>query len=150
MQKKSVLIMLSVLAILLIGVISLAIAFALANPSHASTVNGTPTATLTTAQGSTTKKTRQFIGVIQSLSAQGFVIVVNGKKMTTVTVDNSTKYSSAEGPIAFSNLIVGETVKVRGTYDNSTQTVTAIRVTVVTPTKKGSGTPPVGNLTPTP
>ena len=119
MQKRTMLIMIGVLAIILIGVTSLAIAFALANPSHASTVNVTPTATLTTAQGSTTKKLRLYTGVIQSLSAQGFVMVVNGKKMTTVAVDSSTKYSSASGPIAFSNLVVGETVKVRGTYDKS-------------------------------
>ena len=150
MQKKTLLIMIGVLAIVLIGVTSLAIAFALANPSHASTVTITPTATLTTAQGSTTKKTRQITGVIQSLSTQGFVIVANGKKMTTVSVDSTTKYSSASGSIAFSNLIVGETVKVRGTYNKSTQTIAALRVTVVTATKKGAGTPPAGNPTPTP
>lgn len=141
MQKKTLLILTGVLAIILIGVISLAFAFALANPSQASTISATPTATLTIAQTSTTKKGRLFTGVIQSLSAQGFVIVVNGKKLTTVAVDSNTKYSSASGPITFSNLIVGETVKVRGTYDKSTQTVTALRVAVLTPTKKGSSTP---------
>jgi hypothetical protein len=145
MQKKTLLIIIGVLAIVLIGATSLAIAFALANPSQASTVNVTPTATLTTPQNSTTKKGRLFTGVIQSLSAHGFVIVLNGKKMTTVAVDSNTKYSTASGPITFSNLTVGETVKVRGTYNKSTQTVAAIRVTVVTPPKKGTGTP-----TPTP
>ena len=150
MQKKTLLIMIGVLAIILIGVTSLAIAFALANPSHASTVNVTPTATLTTAQGTSTKKLRLFTGVIQSLSAQGFVMMVNGKKMTTVTVDSTTKYSSGSGPITFSNLIVGETVKVRGTYDKSTLTVAALRVTIVTPTKKGTGTPSVKQPTATP
>ncbi len=151
MQKKPLLIITGVLAIILIGVISLAFAFILANPSHASTVSATPTASLTTAQGITTKKARQFTGVIQSLSAQSFVLLsVNGKKITTVTVDNSTKYSSATGPITFSNLIVGESVKVRGTYDKSTQTIAALRVTVVTPAKKGTGTPSVGHPTATP
>ncbi|HVB23535.1 MAG TPA: DUF5666 domain-containing protein [Ktedonobacteraceae bacterium] len=150
MQKKTLLIMIGVLAIVLIGVTSRAIAFSLANPSHASTVNLTPTATLTTAQGSTTKKIRQITGIIQSLSAQGFVIVVNSKKMTTVSVDSTTEYSAASGPITFSNLIVGETVKVRAPYNKSTQTIAALRVTVVTPTKKGAGTPPAGNPTPTP
>jgi hypothetical protein len=141
MQKKTLLILTGGLAIILIGVVSLAIAFALANPSQASTVSATPTATLTTAQNSTTKKGRLFTGVIQSLSGQGFVIVLNGKKMTTVAVDSNTKYSSASGSITFSNLTIGETVKVRGMYNKATQTVTALRVTVVTSTKKGTGTP---------
>ncbi len=145
MQKKTLLILIGVLAIILIGVVSLAIAFALANPSQASTVSATPTATLTTAQNSTTKKGRLFTGVIQSLSGQGFVIVLNGKKMTTVAVDSNTKYSSASGPITFSNLTIGETVKVRGTFNKSTQTVAALHVTVLTPSQKGASTP-----TPTP
>lgn len=141
MQKKTLLIIIGVLAIILIGVVSLAFAFALANPSQASTISATPTATLTTPQNSTTKKGHLFTGVIQSLTAQGFVLVLKGKKMTTVAVDSNTKYSSASGPITLSNLTIGETVKVRGTYDKSTQTVTALRVAVLTPTKKGSGTP---------
>lgn len=145
MQQKTLLIITGVLAIILIGVVSIAFAFALANPSRASTINATPTTTLTSPQNSTTKKTRLFTGVIQSLSAQGFVIVLNGKKMTTITVDSNTKYSSASGHITLSNLTIGETVKVRGTYDKTTQTVAALRVTVLTPTKKGPGTP-----TPTP
>ncbi len=145
MQKKTLLILFGVLAIILVGVVSLAIAFALANPSQASTISATPTATLTTPQNSTTKKGRLFTGVIQSLSAQGFVMVLNGEKKTTVAVDSTTKYSEASVPIAFSNLTVGETVKVRGTYNKSTQTVAALRVAVVTPAKKEPGTP-----TPTP
>lgn len=146
MQKKTLLIITGVLAIILVGVMSLAFAFILANPSHASTISATPTATLTNVQGTPTRKMRQFTGVIQSLSAQGFVLLSgNGKKLTTVAVDSNTKYTSDTGPIAFSNLAVGETVKVRGTYNKSTQILTALRVTVVTSTKKGTGTP-----TPTP
>ena len=64
-------------------------------------------------------------------------MVLNGEKKTTVAVDSTTKYSEASVPIAFSNLTVGETVKVRGTYNKSTQTVAALRVAVVTPAKKG-------------
>ena len=142
MQKKTLLIITGVLAVILIGVMSLVFAFILANPSRASTISATPTATLTNVQGIPTKKIRQFTGVIQSLSAQGFVLLSgNGKKLTTVVVDNNTRYSSDTGPLAFSNLAVGEAVKVRGTYNKSTQILTALRVTVATPTKKGTGTP---------
>ena len=151
MKKKTLLIIIGVLTIVLVGALGMAVAFAFTNASRASTTNGTPTATVTTAQGTaTTKKIRKITGVIQSLSAQGFVLQAGkGKKTTTVTVDNTTKYSSAAGTISFSDLTVGETVEVRGTFDQSSQTVLASRVTVVSPTANitaiSSQTPP--NLT---
>ncbi len=150
MQKKTLLILTGVLAIILVGVFSLALAFSLANPSQASTISPTPTATLIAGQSTSVKKGRQFTGVIQSLSTQGFVIMVNGKKTISVIVDGNTTYSSASGTITFSSLTVGETVKVRGTYNKSTQTLLAVRVAMESPTQKGQGTPPSGHVTPTP
>lgn len=150
MQKKTLLILTGVLAIIFIGVISLAFAFALASPGKASTISATPTTALITGQSTSTKKGRLFTGVIQSLSTQGFVMVVNGKKMITVTTDSNTKYSSTSGPLTFSSLTVGETVKVRGTYNKSTQTLAAVHVTVGTPTPKGQGSPSSGKASPTP
>src|SRR5579859_5460229 len=116
MRKKTLLIMIGVLAVILVGATGLILAFTFANPSQASTSSATPTASVTLAQGTaTTKKVRKITGVIQSVSAQGFVLqATNGKKKTTVTVDSTTKYSSVAGPISFSDLKVGETVEVRG------------------------------------
>jgi Domain of unknown function (DUF5666) len=134
MRKKPLLILIGVLAVILVGATGLFLAFA--NLSQASTTSATPTASVTLAQGTaTTKKMRKITGVIQSVSAQGFILqATTGKKTTTVTVDSTTKYSSAAGAISFSDLKVGETVEVRGTYDKSSQTVLASRVTVVAPT----------------
>ncbi len=153
MKKKPLLIIIGVLTIVLVGALGMAIAFAFTNSSQASTVNGTPTATVTNAQGtaSSTKKVRKITGVIQSLSAQGFVLqAVKGKKTTTVTVDNTTKYSSAAGAISFSDLTVGETVEVRGIFDQSTQSVLASHVTVMSSTGNitaiSSQTPPTLTL----
>jgi hypothetical protein len=155
MRKKTLLILIGVLAIILVGATGLFLAFTFANPSQASTTSATPTASVTLAQGTaTTKKVRKITGVIQSISAQGFILQpATGKKTTTVTVDGTTKYSSTAGAISFSDLKVGETVDVRGTYDKSTQTVLASRVTVVTPTGNitaiSSQTPPTLTLSTT-
>jgi Domain of unknown function (DUF5666) len=149
MRKKTLLIMIGVLAVILVGATGLILAFTFANPSQASTSGATPTASVTLAQGTaTTKKVRKITGVIQSVSAQGFVLqATTGKKTTTVTIDSTTKYSSVAGPISFSDLKVGETVEVRGTYDKSSQTVLASRVTVVAPT--GNITAITGQTPPT-
>jgi Domain of unknown function (DUF5666) len=155
MRKKTLLILIGVLGVILVGAISLVLAFTFANPSQASTTSATPTASVTFAQGTaTTKKVRKITGVIQSVSAQGFVLqATNGKKTTAVTVDNTTKYSSVAGPISFSDLKVGMTVAVRGTFDKSSQTVLASRVTVVAPTGNitaiSSQTPPTLTLSTT-
>lgn len=155
MRKKTLLIMIGVLAVILVGAIGLILAFTFANPSQASTSSATPTASVTLAQGTaTTKKVRKITGVIQSVSAQSFVLKsTTGKKTTTVTVDSTTKYSSVAGPISFSDLKVGEAVEVRGTYDQASQTVLASRVTVVAPTGNitaiSSQTPPTLTLSTT-
>ena len=136
MKKRTLLIILGVLGIVLVGMIGLALAFAIGSPSRASTASGTPVPTETAVVGtSSTKKVRKVTGIIQSLGTQSFVIKgANGKKTTTITVDNKTKYSAASGSISFSDLQVGNTVQVRGTYDQSSQTILAQRVTLEAPT----------------
>lgn len=135
MQRRTLFIIVGVLGIVLVGVIGLALAFVVANPGKAATSSATPVPTGTVFGTATTQKIKKINGVIQSLGTQSFVIkAINGKKTTTITVDNRTKYSSAAGAITFSDLQVGDSVQVRGTYDQTSQSILAQRITVEAPT----------------
>jgi hypothetical protein len=84
----------------------------------------------------TTTKTargRKFVGTIQSLGNQTFVITLSrGSKTVTVNVDASTKYATSNGVASFTDLKVGQMVQVKGHVDplNPT-TVLAVSILVM-------------------
>jgi Domain of unknown function (DUF5666) len=74
------------------------------------------------------------LGVIQSLNNQTIQLTsMRGKRVVTVTVNASTKYSTLEGQAAFSDLKVGESVDVTGLIDAQAQTFDATQVIILPP-----------------
>ncbi|TMC86744.1 MAG: hypothetical protein E6J22_18610, partial [Chloroflexi bacterium] len=112
MTIKRLLIIIGILLILLVGVSVYTLAVLLSDTSQSSqsTFSTTPTQAaptiISSAQG--------FIGTIQSLGNQTFVIALaNQKKTITVNVNDKTKYTIQNGSATFRDLKVGELVEVR-------------------------------------
>ena len=125
-----------VLFVILVGISVYTFAILLPNTSQAassqSSLSGTPTpaVTVTTTRAS---KGRKYIGTIQTLGNQTFVMVLSrGKKTLTVNVDANTTYTTSNGTTTFSGLQVGEMVQVRGRVDPQNSTaVIAVSILVV-------------------
>ena len=119
MTIKRLLIISGVLFVILVGlgIYTLAILIPQTQASQASATPQT-SATLTPAVTATTTRTdkgRKFVGTIQSLGNQTFVIVLSrGRKTVTVNVDAGTTYATSSGTATFNDLKVGQMVQVNG------------------------------------
>ena len=129
MTIKRLLIIIGILLILLVGVSVYTLAVLLPDTSQSSqsTFSTTPTQAaptiISSAQG--------FIGTIQSLGNQTFVIVLaNQKKTITVNVNDKTKYTTQNGSATFRDLKVGELVEVRG-HPASIDGTTMLAVSII-------------------
>jgi Domain of unknown function (DUF5666) len=137
MTIKRLSIIAGVLFVILVGISVYTLAILLPETSQAASTSQTslssgtpvPAVTMTTTRAS---KGRKYIGTIQSLGNQTFVMLLSrGKKTLTVNVDTNTTYTTSNGTTTFSGLQVGEMVQVRGRVDpqNST-TVLAVSILV--------------------
>lgn len=134
---KRVLIIIGVAAVILVGAVSFILAFAFShvNANQASTASDTPTVV----QPVTTQKTGNracLLGIIQSLGNQSFVVSANqGKRTVTVNVNAQTTYveRGSQMSLSFTNLTVGEKVRVtaQGPCGRQDTTVLAQTVTMV-------------------
>ena len=129
MTIKRLLIIIGILLILLVGVCVYTLAVLLSDTSQSSqsTLSTTPTQAaptiISSAQG--------FIGTIQSLGNQTFVIALaNQKKTITVNVNDKTKYTIQNGSATFRDLKVGELVEVRG-HPDSMNVTTMLAVSII-------------------
>src|SRR5712691_2340566 len=130
MSRRRLLIIIGIAAVVLIGVAVLAMGVAFGHTGQTSSSSLTPTPSSTTVN-----KPRLFVGVIQSLSGQSFVLALNHKKKTvTVLVNDRTKYSTPSGTASFGDLQVGQMVQVRGRVNPQDQTVLALSVRILPPT----------------
>ena len=129
MSRRRLLIIIGIAAVVLIGVAVLAMGVAFGHTGQTSSSSLTPTLSSTTVN-----KPRLFVGVIQSLSGQSFVLALNHKKKTvTVLVNDGTKYSTPSGTASFGDLQVGRMVQVRGRVNPQDQTVLALSVRILPP-----------------
>ena len=140
MTIKRLLIIIGVLFVILVGVSIYTFAVLLGPTPASSSQSSLTNATLTPAVTVTAVRTikgRKFVGTIQSLGNQTFVITLTkGNKTVTVNVDASTKYTSSNsatnGATSFGDLKVGQMVQVKGRVDPQDQTtVLAVSVLVM-------------------
>src|SRR5947208_11304826 len=140
MTIKRLLIIIGVLFVILVGVSIYTFAILLgqtqANQASATPQTSLTSATLTPAVTVTTTKTargRKFVGTIQSLGNQTFVITLSrGNKSVTVNVDASTTFATSNGAANFNDLKVGQMVQVKGHVDPlNSSTVLAVSILVM-------------------
>ena len=140
MTIKRLLIIIGVLFVILVGVSIYTFAILLGQ-TQANQTSPTPqtsftSGTLTPAVTMTTTRTakgRKFVGTIQSLGNQTFVITLSrGNKSVTVNVDASTTFATSNGAANFSDLKVGQMVQVKGRVDPlNSSTVLAVSIVVM-------------------
>src|SRR5712691_9709937 len=135
MSRRLLITIVAVLVVVL-AISGLGVAFAFSHLGQSSTsVTTTPTPSAT--PNAKTNKTHSVMGVISSVDNQTLVLTVPRRNKTvTVTVSDSTKYATLEGPISFSDLKVGQTVQVAGQLNTQDQTLQALRVLVLPPIGK--------------
>ena len=141
MTIKRLLIISGVLFVILVGlgIYTLAILIPQTQANEASATPQT-NATLTPAVTATTTRTargRKFVGTIQSLGNQAFVIALlsRGRKTVTVNVDAGTTYATSSGPATFNDLKVGQMVQVKGHVNPADPTsVLAVSILVTSTT----------------
>ena len=140
MTIKRLLIISGVLFVILVGLAIYTLAI-LIPQTQANEASATPqtNATLTPAVTATTTRTargRKFVGTIQSLGNQTFVIVLSrGRKTVTVNVDAGTTYATSSGPATFNDLKVGQMVQVKGRVNPADPTsVLAVSILVTSTT----------------
>lgn len=143
MSKRFIIIGIGI--VILLGVSGFGVADALSQTGQPSATNSAVAATPTTNTSSTTSVPGQgnrqtsFLGVIQSLKDQAFVIAtLRGNRMVTVSVSPNTRYASLDGQRAFSDLKIGQAVNVVGQLNTQNQVLAAVRVILL---------PPLGKLT---
>jgi hypothetical protein len=143
--SRRVLIIIGVATVVLVGAISFTLAFAFShvNANQASTASDTPTVVPPV----TTQKTGNRacpLGVIQSLGNQSFVVSANqGKRTITVNVNDQTTYveRGSQASLSFTNLTVGEKVRVTAQGPCGRQDATVLAQTVTVLPAVGSPTP---------
>lgn len=122
MTIKRLLIITGVLFVLLVGVSIYTLALLLGQTqanqaSQTSLTNATLTPAVTVT-ATRVARGRKFVGTIQSVGNQTFVITLSrGNKAITVNVDASTTYATSNGVATFNDLKVGQRVQVKGHVD---------------------------------
>ena len=143
--SKRLLLIIGILVVVVMLAAGIGLAYAFSALGQQSATNANISATVTaSALASPTPGNgqRRVTGVIKSLDNQSFVLAANqGKRMITVEVDAQTKYVRGGKSASFSDLQPGETVVVLGTYDASSKTMTATRVTIVSSTSTPTPSP---------
>lgn len=120
MTIKRLLIIAGVLFVILVGVsiYTLAILSGQTQASQTSLANATLTPAVTVTP-TRTARGRKFVGTIQSVGNQSFVITLSrGNKTITVNVDAGTTYATTNGVATFNDLKVGQRVQVKGHVDS--------------------------------
>lgn len=85
-----------------------------------------------------------FFGTVTSVSSTGWVVQTINRGSQTVTVTGSTKFINRKGSaITQADIVVGHKVRVRGLWDNKSNTITGV-------TEAKDFTLPVVSATPTP
>jgi hypothetical protein len=149
--SKRILIISSVVAVILAGVIGFGFAFAFSHTNQASTQDATPT--LVAPVTSVTSGQRACVlGVVQSLGNQSFVVSANqGIRMVTVTVNDQTTYAKhgSQASFSFDNLAAGDRVRVtaQGQCNRKDTTIVAQSVVILT-TTGNPGVNPAASPTP--
>ncbi|HEX6553454.1 MAG TPA: DUF5666 domain-containing protein [Ktedonobacteraceae bacterium] len=129
MTIKRLLLIIGILLILLVGVSVYTLAVLL--PDTSQTSQSTFSTTPTQAAPTIVSSAQGFIGTIQSLGNQTFVIALaNQKKTITVNVNDKTKYTNQNGSATFRDLKVGELVEVRG-HPDSMDVTTMLAVSII-------------------
>lgn len=155
--SKRVLIIVGVVVVVVMLAAGVGLVYAFSALGQQSSANASLSATATARVSPTpggAPGQRRVAGVVKSLGNQSFVLAVDkGKRSITVNVNAQTKYTSggAAKAASFSNLQVGETVAVQGTYDAASKTMTAARVVIAPKTKTATPTPaasPTATATP--
>ncbi len=79
-----------------------------------------------------------FVGTVASVDAAGKTLVLNSRARgsQTIYVNADTKIIKDDHPVAFLDLVAGETVRVTGVWDRTNQNVTATRIEITTPFAK--------------
>jgi Domain of unknown function (DUF5666) len=130
-KKKHPLAVMSVLAIILVGVFLYALTIMYPHAIQASLTNQTPAPTGTVIP-TKTDPLRRMIGMIQSLGHRSLVItLLLDNKTLTVNVNDKTQYMSSTGMTTFSALKVGQQVEVRGYVVNVSSVLTILAVGIV-------------------
>lgn len=122
MTIKRLLIIAGVLFVILVGVsiYTLAILFGQtqASPTPQTSLTNATLTPAVTVTSTRTARGRKFVGTIQSVGNQTFVITLSrGTKTITVNVDAGTTYATSNGVATFNDLKVGQRVQVRGHVD---------------------------------
>jgi hypothetical protein len=138
--SKRMLMIGGVLVVIVMLGVGVGLAYAFNALSQQTTTNASLKATVTaqvlaspTAGAQNKNGQRRVVGVIQTLGAQSFMLVVATKKAKreiTVDVSAQTKYGHAGKVATFSDLQVGETVAVQGAIDPSSLMMQATRVMI--------------------
>lgn len=143
-------ILIGLVAVLIVSILGFAFVYLFSHANASTTVvtSPTPTVAITTTPQAGTRACAT--GTIQSIDTQGQSFVVakgRGNKTVTITVDSTTTYhKKGVKAMSFSNLAVGDRVRVigQGVCTNQTQTFVAQTITVV----PAANTTPA--ITPTP
>jgi hypothetical protein len=139
-----------VVVIVMLGAgIGLAYAFNAFSQQRATNANLSATATAQVSASSTTitqksPAQRRVVGVIQTLNAQSFTLVVTTKKVKRtfiINVSAQTTYGHAGKAATFSDLQVGETVIVLGSVNPKALTMQATRVMIAPKAAKPTVSP---------
>ena len=146
--SKRILIIVGVSAVILTGIIASVFAYILSqsNSSTATATAITPTPSITATPKPGVRACA--LGVIQSISNQSFVVAETGGQQTvTVTVNARTTFHKLGATLSFSDLMVGQQVRVtaQGPCDQQASSIVAKSVIVIA--AKGKPTP---TLSPTP
>lgn len=141
--NKRLLIIVGVAMVILLGATGFGLAFAFSHMYQASTTSNTPTVTPSvTSLKAVNKICVQ--GIIKSLGSQSFMVSENqGKKTVTVNVDGQTTFAKRGGQVslAFSDLIVGDKVRVNVQGQCGKQDLTVLAQRVIVLPAAGSPTP---------
>ena len=159
-SKRVLLLIGVVVVIVMLGAgIGLAYAFNALSQQTATNTNlsATVTAQVSSSPTTITQKNNgqhRVVGVVQTLNAQSFTLVVTTKttkRTLTVNVNTRTTYAHAGKTATFGDLQVGETVAVLGSIDPKTLTIQATRVMIAPKVAKPAASPtPNSTATATP
>lgn len=140
--NRRVLIIVSASAVILVGIVAFISAYILTQ-SNSSTANAnliTPTPTITATPKPGVRACA--LGVIQSIGNQSFVVAeTGGQQMVTVTVNARTTFHKLGVALSFTDLMVGQQVRVtaQGVCDQQASTFVAKNIIIIA--AKGKPTP---------
>lgn len=147
-RRKLLLIVISAVSglIVVLAIVGIVLFVHQTSATAANTPTPTVTSTTTTATGRACA-----LGTIQSIGSQSFVVAENrGKKIVTVVVDSVTTIHMRGKIVQFTDLTVGERVRVtsQGTCDRLAASFNAQNIVIVVTAGTPTPTPAVSSPTP--